>query len=285
MSSQVATSGRVRTRPDDPRAIVLRHLASVPVHRALIRSAECRLFLRAELFHPLLDIGCGDGHFASMVFEERVDVGLDPDPARVAEAARSGAYRLCLVSSGTRLPFGDSSFASVMSNCVLEHIPDVEAVLSEVARVLRPGGRFVFSVPSPRFTSYLLGSSLLARLGRPDLGEAYGRWFNRLSRHYYCDGPSTWRERLARVGMVIDHHSYYLGPDAHRFFDASHYYGAPTLLSKRLAGRWVLLPGKVRFWPPERWLVDRLVHFAHQIRLDDGAYLYVEAHRRASGEG
>src|SRR5690606_20303064 len=134
---------RVPTRPDDPRAIVRQHLATVPVHRALIRSAEARLFIQTELFHPLLDIGCGDGHFASMVFSGPVDVGVDTDASQIAAAARRRAYRLCLVANGARLPFASGSFASIMSNCVVEHIPDVQAVFDEVSRLLRPGGRFV----------------------------------------------------------------------------------------------------------------------------------------------
>lgn len=271
----------MRTRPDDPRAIVRQHLAEVPVHRALIRSAECRLFIRTELFHPLLDVGCGDGQFASMVFAEPIDAGIDLNPAQVAEAAKRGSYRLCSVASGTRMPFADASFASVMSNCVIEHIPDIDGVLREVARVLRPGGRFVFSVPSPRFATDLLGATLLRGLGLPEYGLAYGRWFNRISRHYHCDDPSVWAGRLAQVGLVIDHVSHYLAPDAHRFFDASHYYGAPTLLSKRLTGRWVLNPDKERYWPPERWLTDRLVDFAHQIDLEDGAYTFFIAHKES----
>ena len=275
---------RARTRSDDPWSIVREHLSTVPVHRALIRSAEARLFIQTELFHPLLDLGCGDGHFASVVFEEPVDVGIDTDPHQVAEAAQRGVYRLALVANGARLPFASESFASVMSNCVVEHIPDVEAVLEEVSRVLWPGGRFAFSVPSPKFAELLLGSTVLRRLGRTGQAQAYGRWFNRLSRHYHCDGPDVWGERLAGAGLVLDEASYYLTPPAHRFFDASHYYGAPTLLTRRLVGRWVLWPGKVRYWPPERWLTSRLVDFASQIRLSDGAYIFLVAHKPAEGE-
>lgn len=282
-STELERPLRVRTRPDDPHTIVRQHLAAVPVHRALIRSAECRLFIGTDLYHPLLDVGCGDGHFATMVFAEPVEAGIDSDPGRVAEAARRGCYRACILANGGRLPFANGSFASVMSNCVLEHIPDVDAVLREVARVLRPGGRFAFSVPSPRFGSYLLGSTLLRSLGLGRKAQAYERWFNRISHHYHCDDPVRWGERLGRAALAIDQASYYLGPDAHRFFDASHYYGAPTLLTRRLTGRWVLLGDKVRYWPPERWLVERLVAFSHQIGLQDGAYIFFVAHKAHPG--
>jgi hypothetical protein len=61
------------------------------------------------------------------------------------------------------------------------------------------------------------------------------------------------------------------------FFDLSHYYGAPTLVSKRLTGRWILWPEKGRYLPWERWLEGRLVDFAQQIGIPDGAYYFFTA--------
>jgi len=45
------------------------------------------------------------------------------------------------------MPFEDASFQTVISNSVLEHIPDLDAVLLETARVLKPGGMFIFASP------------------------------------------------------------------------------------------------------------------------------------------
>jgi hypothetical protein len=63
------------------------------------------------------------------------------------------------------------------------------------------------------------------------------------------------------------------------FFDLSHYYGAPTLLTKRLSGRWILWPGKRDVLPWERWLERRVAHFAEQIGVDDGAYYFFAARK------
>ncbi len=51
--------------------------------------------------------------------------------------------------------FPDGYFASAFSNSVLEHIPQVEAVLAETFRVLRPGAPFVFCGPNQRFLENL----------------------------------------------------------------------------------------------------------------------------------
>jgi SAM-dependent methyltransferase len=260
--------------------IARHHLATLPVHRALIRVVECLLVGSEPLDRPLLDVGCGDGHFAAACLGTTVDAGIDPAVARAAEAAQTGAYRQVVAGSATHLPFADASFASVVSNCVLEHIPALAEALAEIARVLRPGGRLVITVPGERFAESLFWSRALRRAGLPGPASAYGRWFNRISQHYHTYSRREWLRRLAAAGFDVEKWTSYLRPDAMAFFDLSHYYGAPTLLSKRLAGRWVLWPAKQRFLPWERWLARRLTGFASQIGVSDGAYYFFSARKR-----
>ncbi len=254
---------------------VEQHLRAVPVHRAIIRATEAHLFAQVDLPRPLLDVGCGDGHFAAMVRAAPVDAGIDLRVEDVGAAARRGIYGGVAVGSGAALPFPDRAFASVMSNCVLEHIPALEATLEEIGRVLQPGGAFVCSVPSPNFARYLLGATVPRRLGLERLGAAYGRFFNRISRHYHTDSLDVWRGRLAEAGLEVVRWRGYLSREAMWLFDLSHYYGAPTLLTKLVTGRWVLWPDKVRRWPPERWLARRLVRYCEEDPGADGAYLFL----------
>jgi len=213
------------------------------------------------LVGPVLDIGCGDGHFASLAYPASLplDVGIDADAASLAEAARRrGVYRHLLHASAERLPFADGAFRTVVSNCVIEHIPDLDAALSEIARVLRTPAAgesaawFATTVPSENFADFLLGSTLLRAVGLRGLSGAYGRFFNRISRHYHVYPLSEWKERLARAGLVLERHTDYFSAAAHRRFDASHYLGAPTLAIKLVFGRWVLFPAQGRVF--ERWL-------------------------------
>lgn len=258
----------------DAAYFVDRHLREVPVHRALIRAAEAALYADIDLPRPLLDVGCGDGHFASMVRDEPVDVGIDPFTQDVVSATHRGIYLGNAVASGTELPFADRTFASVMSNCVLEHIPSLDETLGEIGRVLQPGGPFVTTVPSNNFARYLLGASVPPALGLDGLGAAYGNFFNRISRHYHTYTLATWREHFARAGLEVVRWRGYLGPQAMKLFDLSHYYGAPTLITKKLTGRWVLWPDKVRYWPPERWLARQLVRYCQEDPGEDGAYFF-----------
>ncbi|HEY7063032.1 MAG TPA: class I SAM-dependent methyltransferase [Chloroflexota bacterium] len=255
------------------------HLRRVPVHLALIRSAEACLFAGVDLPRPLLDIGCGDGNFAATVRAEPVDAGVDLNPAKIREAARRGIYCRAIVADATSLPFPNGAFSSVMSNCAIEHVPRLDVLLSEVRRVLRPGGTFVTSVPSQNFTRYLVGATLPRAVGLGVLGDAYEGWFRCISDCYHTYAIEEWQTRMAAAGLPVVRWRGYLGPEAMRAFDLSHYYGAPTLVSKRLFGRWVLWPDKVRYWPPERWLARRLVRYCEEDPGDEAAYLFMVCQR------
>jgi SAM-dependent methyltransferase len=229
-------------------------LRDMAPHRAILRAVECKLMGQVPLAPPVLDIGCGDGHFASIAYRALpLDVGIDVMARDLAEAAsRRGIYKQVAFASATALPFGDCSFATVVSNCVIEHIPDNQAVLSEIARVLKPRGIFVTTLPSEHFAEYLLGASLFRSLGLRRFARAYGDFFNRISDHHHIFPPEVWRARLLSVGLEVEQQTYYFSASAHRRFDLSHYLGVPNLVSKRLSGRWVLCDCQAQLF--EHWL-------------------------------
>lgn len=230
-----------------------RHLESMAPHRAILRSVECKLMSRVPLRHPILDIGCGDGHFASIAYEEPIDVGMDVAWRDLREAAaRPGVYRQTAKASAPHLPFADGAFNTVVSNCVIEHIPDLDGTLGEIYRVLAPGGIFATTLPSEYFPAYLLGSTLFERLGAPRLARAYGDFFNRISHHFHIYPPEVWAQKLSEAGFEVMEHRYYFSPAATRAFDLSHYLGVPNLALRLLTGRWVLHPLQMR--PFEVWL-------------------------------
>jgi SAM-dependent methyltransferase len=152
------------------------------------------------------------------------------------------------------MPFADGSFNTVIANCVVEHIPDLDAALRETFRVLRPGGRFLFGVPSHLFGEMLLVPTIFRSLKLKRLARAYGDWFNRHSRHFHTYDPQSWLERLERHGFRVEHREYYLTPAAHRAFDLAHYLSVPRLLSRKLTGKWMALPNPVSNYLFERWL-------------------------------
>ena len=273
-------SGGARGNPRRGRDHLREHLREVPAFRALVRGVECRLFERAgEIEWPVLDLGCGDGHFAAQAFSRPLSVGVDADASLLAEARARGAHLRILRASATRLPFAAGAFATVVANCVVEHIPDLDAALAETFRVLRPGGRFLFGVPSHRFADLLLVPTVLRAVGLPRLADAYGRWFNRHSRHFHTYDPAEWHPRLAPHGFVVEHWEYYITPAGHRPFDLAHYLSLPRLLSRRLTGRWVAFPNPASNYLFERWLRP---HYEAPAPAE-GAYIFFHARKPREG--
>jgi len=261
--------------------LLWRHLKALPYFRALLRAVEARFYQDIDLPEPVLDVGCGDGHFAAMALSDRAPmIGIDPWWPPLRESARREVYRAVILSGGGALPFPGGFFASAISNSVLEHISDLDPVLAEVKRVLKPGGRFVFCVPSDKFLPFLSVSRGLRRIGLRRPAAAYERFFNRISRHHHCDDPKTWADRLARAGLTIERHWYYFSRGALATLEWGHYFGVPTVVAKKLVGRWIIAPTR---W--NLWLTDRLVrHYYEEPLPERGAYLFFIARKPTSGE-
>ncbi len=217
-------------------------ISSMPYFRGLLRAVEGRFYEGMELPSPTLDLGCGDGHFASVTFPRKLEVGLDPWTGPLHEAEQRGCYEKTVQSEGAHIPFPDAHFGSALSNSVLEHIPDLDPVLSEVARVLRPGALFVFCVPNHQFDPQLSVAQTLERLGLKRMAAAYRRFFDRIARHQHLDSPEVWAERLDRAGFSVVRWWHYFSPQALAVLEWGHVFGLPSLVARKLTGRWILVP-------------------------------------------
>lgn len=217
-------------------------ISSLPYFRGLLRAVEARFYENIDLPAPTLDLGCGDGHFAGLAFNRKIEVGLDPWSEPLKEAEKRGNYLQLVNAPGDRIPFPDAHFASAVSNSVLEHITDLDPVLRDLARVLKPGAPFIFCVPNHNFLGALSVSHCLDRVGLKSLGNAYRRFFNRIARHQHCDDPQTWGARLQAAGFELVDWWHYFSPKALRVLEWGHYFGLPSLVTRRLFGRWILVP-------------------------------------------
>ena len=109
----------------------------------------------------LLDVGCGGGLLSEELARVGFEVtGIDPAPETI-ETARAHAATSKLdieyrIGSGEQLPFPDASFDHVACCDVLEHVDDVDRVIGEIARVLRPDGLFFYDTVNRTFRSKIV---------------------------------------------------------------------------------------------------------------------------------
>ena len=254
-----------------------RQISSLPYFRGFLRAVEARFYENIDLPSPTLDLGCGDGHFASLAFERKLEVGIDPWEGPLQQAAKSGAYLELIKGSGDKLPFEDGHFASAISNSVLEHIPHLQPVIREVSRVLQPGAPFVFCVPNHQFLANLSIANFLARIGLRNAADGYRKFFNKISRHHHCDDPLTWQKRLEKEGFELMSWWHYFSPQAFHVLEWGHYFGLPSLVTKKLFGRWILVP---RHW--NLFLVEKMTRRYYNERSNQplGSYTFYIARKK-----
>jgi 2-polyprenyl-6-hydroxyphenyl methylase/3-demethylubiquinone-9 3-methyltransferase len=109
----------------------------------------------------VLDLGCGGGFMAEPLARQGAHViGVDPSAPAIAAAKRhaeEGAlpidYR---VGTGEQLPVADGAVDIVLCVDVLEHVRDLDAVIGEIRRVLKPGGLFLFDTINRTWLSKLV---------------------------------------------------------------------------------------------------------------------------------
>lgn len=182
------------------------------IHPTMPATAYWRIYEAEVILRGLrgsgraLDLGCGDGSFASVLFPAAPDIrwaGVDQDEIDAQLARQSGQYEEVFLTRGEDMPFEAESFDLVFSNCVLEHVKGLDAVLEHVGRILKPAGRFIFTVPSEDFYDALVIPRLLRGLGLRRLHERYLEHLDRRLEILNVLTGEEWQAKLARQGLII----------------------------------------------------------------------------------
>jgi SAM-dependent methyltransferase len=165
--------------------------------------------LREAGVRTILELGCGTGNDAARLAGEGYPVtAIDLSGEAIEQAqARFGAMVRFVVADMTqRLPFADGGFGAVMSNVAMHMFPDgvTRAVFAEVARLVRPGGLFLFHVNALEDRP-LRARWQPARELEPDyVAEESGQTVHFFSEAYLRELLGGWRE-LHLVSVPIPH--------------------------------------------------------------------------------
>lgn len=147
----------------------------------------------------VLDLGCAGGFMAEALDDRGARVtGIDPASGAIAaaraHAAEGGRQIAYDVGVGEALPYDDGAFDAVVCVDVLEHVTDFQQVLAEVARVLVPGGLFLFDT---------INRNAVARLAVITMAEDVLRLLPRGTHDpAMFIRPGELRQGLARAGLV-----------------------------------------------------------------------------------
>lgn len=213
----------------------------------LWRAAEIAVLRTQRFTHPIAEVGCGDGLVSSFVLD-RIEYGFDPDVKALHRARPRGLYQHLQAVTVEQANVRAGSIATVVSNSVLEHVPRLGDALLAIRRLLRPGGRLIFTVPTEAMHRWLM---LPVR--------RYTDWRNQSYAHWNLWPLAQWRNELAAAGFEIERACPYLRPGLVFAWDTLDMLQHPALNGKRL------FPA---FWKklPQSWL-DRLAVRAARLDL------------------
>jgi len=223
-----------------------KYLENRPMFMAIIRGQEAMLFQKyMKLIKPAfvktsagkyktLDFGCGEGFFAELVFgKDKIDVGLDIfSNNRIQEAIEKKIYKTVKLYDGVTIPYPDNYFNTVVSNCVLEHIPNIKLSLKEIYRTLRPGGFFITSVMADQWENNLFGTKLF--------GKKYLKYMRKTQVHFNLFSNNKWQEYFKKAGFKIQSVDGYLFKKSAFYLDLFHYLSVGSLISYKLFNKWIL---------------------------------------------
>ena len=152
-------------------------------------------WLAAQPGERILDLGCGDGQLTLRLVATGATVqGVDASAQMVA-AARSRGVAV-EEAAAESLPYADSAFDAVFSNAALHWVRDQDAMLAQVRRVLKPGGRFVAEMGGLGNIAAIRTAlmAVLARHGYSDSEDGVN----------YYPTPDAYSRRLVRHGFLVE---------------------------------------------------------------------------------
>jgi SAM-dependent methyltransferase len=223
-----------------------RYFPHTPTALCIKECARLSVMRRYPCPGPVLDVGCGDGMFARIAFDDVEVWGIDIDAAEGRWAAASQAYTQLILGDVTRAALPQGFFATCVANCSLEHVPRLDLALSNISNALKPGGLAYLFVPSAEWASHLLSARILSELGAKALGRQVQSSIDRMFRHYHLYDAAGWRRVVEQSGLEVVELRPVLSTATTVAFEAFLLPSLAGLLNKRMTTRWTNFPSARR---------------------------------------
>lgn len=195
---------------------------------------------------PILDVGCGDGLFASVAFEGAEVWGIDIDAREGRWAAASRAYTQVVLADVTRARLPEAFFETCIANCSLEHVPRIDLAMQNIFRSLKPGGRVFMFVPNKGWAEQLLSYRLLNAVGASGLARTLQHGIDTFFKHEHLYDQDGWRRIVADAGFEVEAVEPVLSSATTVAFEALLVPSLAGKLNKTLTTRWTNFPGARR---------------------------------------
>lgn len=223
------------------------YLKITPLSLALIRAIECDVISKTDLYRPILDMGCGDGKFASILFKSHIDLGLDNSKKEINECRKRKKYKSLILADAGHIPIKDNYFSTVFSNSVFEHLDNLENGLREIHRVLKKDGILIFTTHTNLYRKFLSLPLVFGKWKMDGISFLYFQFLNYLWRHTNNFPKRKWIGLLKKNGFEVIENRYYMARKTTRIFNLLLPLAIPSFFIKKITGRWIaFLPFHIR---------------------------------------
>jgi len=137
------------------------------VYSPFVKGYELELFKNCDMEPPILEIGMGDGYLSSLIFKSKktkLNYGSDLIYGTIKSAIQYDHCENHVVMDAVEIPFPDNFLGTVVMNNLMHHLHDRSVALREVLRVLKNGGRFIFTDNTIGWGIFTWDQMLLRRL-------------------------------------------------------------------------------------------------------------------------
>ena len=239
------------------------YLKNAPVSLALIRALECKIMDKLPFMHPMLDLGSGDGLFASVLFgnKDYIDCAIDSCEAEVNLSYKRNVYREIKIAEAEDIPYNDESFKFVMANDLMAHVKKPATVLNEAWRVLEKDGMLCFTVPTlvPKFHADLF-SKFIASVSQTNIIKLFNHNISSYFRLNSIYAYKKWDALLKDSGFTVIRHKKYASLSAIIVQMITSYYLCRGTAYKKTLGRYIPFPDlhEKIVTPITSWLLESL---------------------------
>lgn len=234
-------------RPDFTFEEFREYFPYVPTALAIRECVRLHAMRDLECPSPILDVGCGDGLFARLAFQDADVWGIDIDSNEVRRAQASQAYSQLILADITRTHLPAQFFGSCIANCSLEHIPDIDAATRAILGSLQPGAPFYTFLPNRAWTESLLSVRALRKMGQNGVADAIDSKINEIFAHRHLEDEDGWRRIFEKAGFVIERLEPLGSAASTLAFEAFLLPSTLGWVTKKLTRRWVLMPWLRRY--------------------------------------
>jgi ubiquinone/menaquinone biosynthesis C-methylase UbiE len=238
------------------------YLDMLPLFLALWRAEEAAIIRDALRDVPpgarVLDLACGYGFFSEPTLTGlglRV-IGLDLRHDRLRVARRRSCFADVVQADATRLPFRAQSFDVITCNSAIEHFPDLQPIVAELRRVVRPAGRVVITTVTDRYLENCAWFHYLSVLRLHRLAALYRGLIKHGQAVNHAYDRESWLRLFRTAGLEPTTVRYYFSRKVTQISDLALPLGIPAGIRFKLLKRPKLLRyrfGRVRDW------IERLV--------------------------